>query len=310
MKEKIYSDITALIGNTPLVRLRNLTVDLKATVLVKLEYMNPGSSVKDRIALNMLSVAKAAGKIKNDTVIIEPTSGNTGIGLAMITAAWCLKLILTMPETMSLERRKLLKAYGAELILTPGSLGMQGAVIKAQELAKQNPNYLLLQQFENPANPEMHRQTTAEEIWSDTAGAIDILVAGVGTGGTITGVGEVLKRRKPTLQAVAVEPKGSPVISGGKPGAHRIQGIGAGFIPKNLNTSIIDEVITIEDEVAEDMARKTAKAEGILVGVSGGAAIAAALKIASRPENAGKTIVVVIASNGERYLSTCLYDEC
>ena len=310
MKEKIYSDITALIGNTPLVRLRNLTAGLNATILVKLEFMNPGSSVKDRIALNMLKVAKAAGKIKNDTVIIEPTSGNTGIGLAMIAAAWGLKLILTMPETMSLERRKLLKAYGAELILTPGSLGMQGAVTKAQELAEQNRNYLLLQQFENPANPEMHRQTTAEEIWSDTAGAIDILVAGVGTGGTITGVGEVLKRRKPTLQAIAVEPKGSPVISGGKSGAHKIQGIGAGFIPKNLNPNIIDEIITIEDEVAGAMARKIAKTEGILVGISGGAAIAAALEIASRPENAGKIIVTVIASNGERYLSTWLYDEC
>ncbi|CAL7959218.1 cysteine synthase A [Gammaproteobacteria bacterium] len=310
MKEKIYSDITALIGNTPLVCLRNLTADLKATILVKLEFMNPGSSVKDRIALNMLRVAKAAGKIKNDTVIIEPTSGNTGIGLAMITAAWGLKLILTMPETMSLERRKLLKAYGAELILTPGNLYMQGAVIKAQELAEQNSNYLLLQQFENPANPEIHRQTTAEEIWNDTAGAIDILVAGVGTGGTITGVGEVLKQRKPTLQAVAVEPNGSPVISGGKPGAHKIQGIGAGFIPKNLNPNIIDEIITIEDEVAGAMARKTAKTEGILVGISGGAAIAAALKIASRPENTGKTIVTVIASNGERYLSTWLYDGC
>lgn len=310
MKERIYNDITELVGNTPLVRLRNLGSDLNATILVKLEFMNPGSSVKDRIALNMLKAAKDAGKIKNDTVIIEPTSGNTGIGLAMIAAAWDLKLILTMPEDMSLERRKLLKAYGAELVLTPRGLGMQGAVTKAQELAQYNHNYLLLQQFENPANPEMHRQTTAEEIWNDTAGAIDILVAGVGTGGTITGVGEVLKRRKPTLQVVAVEPKESSVISGGKPGVHKIQGIGAGFIPKNLNPSIIDEVITIEDEVAGAMARKTAKTEGILVGISGGAAIAAALKIASKPENAGKTIVAIIASNGERYLSTWLYDEC
>lgn len=310
MKERIYNDITELVGNTPLVRLRNLGSDLNATILVKLEFMNPGSSVKDRIALNMLKAAKDAGKIKNDTVIIEPTSGNTGIGLAMIAAAWDLKLILTMPEDMSLERRKLLKAYGAELVLTSRGLGMQGAVTKAQELAQYNHNYLLLQQFENPANPEMHRQTTAEEIWNDTAGAIDILVAGVGTGGTITGVGEVLKRRKPTLQVVAVEPKESSVISGGKPGVHKIQGIGAGFIPKNLNPSIIDEVITIEDEVAGAMARKTAKTEGILVGISGGAAIAAALKIASKPENAGKTIVAIIASNGERYLSTWLYDEC
>jgi cysteine synthase len=307
MEKKIHNDITTLIGNTPLVCLRNF--DSNAKILLKLEFMNPGSSVKDRIALSMINAAKAQGKITNDTILIEPTSGNTGIGLAMVAAAFGLKLILTMPETMSLERRKLLKAYGAELILTPGNLGMQGAIDKARELAEQNKNYLLLQQFENSSNPEIHRKTTANEIWQDTAGSVDILVAGVGTGGTITGVGEVLKQKKPTIQIIAVEPFGSPVLAGGKPGSHKIQGIGAGFIPKVLNRNVIDEIISIKDEEAGEMARLVAKKEGILVGISGGAAIAATLKIANKPCNVGKTIVTIIASNGERYLSTWLYND-
>lgn len=306
---KIYNNITEIIGNTPLVRLNKITQGLLATVIVKLEFMNPGSSVKDRIAFNMIRSALAEGKITQDTVLVEPTSGNTGIGLAMIAAALGFKLILTMPETMSIERRKLLKAYGAELILTPGKEGMVGAVNKAQELVNSNPNYLSLQQFENPANPAIHRQTTAEEIWRDTDGKVDILVAGVGTGGTITGVSEVIKKRKPSFRAIAVEPSGSPVLSEGRAGPHKIQGIGAGFVPKILNRAIIDEIITINDDEAGRTARMMACQEGLLVGISSGAAIAAALKVAKDPVNTGKMIVVIIPSNGERYLSTWLFED-
>lgn len=304
---RIAEDVTALIGNTPLVRLNRVTDGAGATVLAKLEYFNPAHSVKDRIGLSMLDAAASAGQIGPDTVIVEPTSGNTGIALAMVCAARGIKCVLTMPETMSRERRMLLRAYGAELILTPGPEGMAGAIAKAQELADTYPNHLMPQQFANPANPAIHRATTAEEIWNDTDGTVDILVAGVGTGGTITGVGQVLKQRKPSVQVIAVEPAASPVLSGGQKGPHPIQGIGAGFIPEVLDTHVYDEVVTVEGADAMATARRAAAEEGLLVGISSGAAIWAARKVAQRPENAGRTIVVIIPSFGERYLSTALF---
>jgi cysteine synthase A len=305
---KIANDITELIGNTPLVRIRRLTEGAAAQVVAKLEYFNPAHSVKDRIGASMMDAAEKAGLLKPDTIVVEPTSGNTGIALAMVCAARGYKCILTMPETMSKERRMLLRAFGAELILTPGSEGMGGAIRKAQELAAGDPvHYFIPQQFENPANPEIHRRTTAEEIWRDTDGKVDFLVAGVGTGGTITGIGEVLKARKPSFKVVAVEPDASPVLSGGQKGAHPIQGIGAGFIPKVLNTTIYDEIIRVKADDAFATARAMATREGLLVGISSGAATWAALQVAHRPENTGKLIVVIIPSFGERYLSTPLY---
>ena len=305
---KIYNDITQTIGNTPLVRLNRVTRGLGATVVAKLESFNPLSSVKDRIGVSMIDAAERAGLIRQDTIILEPTSGNTGIALAFVCAARGYRLVLTMPDTMSLERRRLLQALGAELILTPGAEGMPGAVRKAEELAAQDPRYLIPQQFKNPANPEIHRRTTAEEIWRDTDGAVDILVAGVGTGGTITGVAEVIKGRKPTFRAVAVEPAGSPVLSGGQRGPHKIQGIGAGFIPDVLRLDLVDEIVQVTNEDAAATARRLAREEGILVGISSGAAAWAALQVAARPENAGKLIVVVLPDTGERYLSTGLFD--
>jgi cysteine synthase len=303
----IANNITELIGNTPLVRLRRVTEGAQAEVLAKLEFQNPGGSVKDRIALSMIEAAEAAGKLGPDTIILEPTSGNTGIGLAMVAAAKGYHCTLVMPETMSLERRKLLKAYGAELVLTPGSEGMKGAIRVATEMAAADARCFIPQQFENAANPEVHRRTTAEEIWRDTDGKLDIFVSGVGTGGTLTGVGQVLKARLPGLKIVAVEPADSPVLSGGKPGPHKIQGIGAGFVPAVLETNLIDEIIKVSNDEAIAMARRLPVEEGLLVGISSGAAIHAALQVAQRPENAGKRIVVIVPSNGERYLSTVLF---
>ena len=304
---KIANDITQLIGNTPLVRLRRMTNGAKAEVVVKLESYNPAHSVKDRIGKSMIEAAEKAGRIKPDTVILEPTSGNTGIALAMVCAARGYKCVLTMPETMSRERRILLRAYGAELVLTPGSEGMEGAIRKAEEMAASDKHYFIPQQFKNPANPEIHRRTTAEEIWQDTDGKADILVGGVGTGGTITGVGEVIKARKPEFKVIAVEPDGSPVLSGGQKGSHMLQGIGAGFIPEVLNTSIYDEVIRVKNDQALEFARRMAKEEGMLVGISSGAAVWAAMQVAERSENAGKLIVVILPDFGERYLSTALF---
>jgi cysteine synthase A len=303
----IAENVTDLVGNTPLVRLHRLTAGCDADVVAKLEYYNPAGSVKDRIGLAMINAAEKAGLIDENTIIVEPTSGNTGIALAFVCAARGYHCVLTMPDTMSMERRVLLRAYGAELILTPGSEGMNGAIQKATELAESDDRYFMPQQFKNPANPQIHRVTTAEEIWRDTDGKVDIFVAGVGTGGTITGVGEVLKGRKPSVQIVAVEPADSPVLSGGEKGPHPIQGIGAGFVPDVLNTDIYDEVIRVEAEDAFDTARRMATEEGLLVGISSGAATWAALQVAARPENAGKLIVVIIPSNGERYLSTPLF---
>jgi cysteine synthase len=303
----IAKSITDLVGNTPIVRVNRLTNGAYAEVVAKLEYFNPAHSVKDRIGVAMIDAAEKAGKIKPGTVIIEPTSGNTGIALAMVAAARGYKLVLTMPETMSKERRMLLRAYGAELILTPGPDGMGGAIKKAEELAASDPKYFIPQQFNNPANPEIHRKTTAEEIWRDTDGKVDFLVAGVGTGGTITGIGEVLKARNPSIHVIAVEPDASAVLSGGAKGPHVIQGIGAGFVPQNLNTKIYDEVIRVTNDNALDTARRMAREEGLLVGISSGAATWAALQVANRPENKGKLIVVIIPSFGERYLSTALF---
>jgi len=303
----IANHITDLIGNTPLVRINRLTAGSGATVAAKLEFFNPAHSVKDRIGEAMIAAAEKAGLIKADTILVEPTSGNTGIALAMVAASRGYKIVLTMPETMSKERRALLRGFGAELILTPGPEGMGGAIKKAEELAASDSRYLLLQQFNNPANPEIHRTTTAEEIWRDTDGKVDILISGVGTGGTITGIGEVLKARKPSFQAIAVEPDASPVLSGGAKGPHPIQGIGAGFVPKVLNTAIYDEVIRVKADDAFAFARRAAREEGLLVGISSGAALWAAAEVAKRPENAGKLIVVIIPSFGERYLSTPLF---
>ncbi|MGB7979454.1 MAG: cysteine synthase A [Candidatus Nanopelagicales bacterium] len=304
---RIAADVTELVGNTPLVRLNRVTDGAEATVLAKLEFFNPANSVKDRIGVAMLDAAAQAGQIGPDTVIVEPTSGNTGIALAMVCAARGIKCVLTMPETMSKERRMLLRAYGAELILTPGPEGMNGAIARAKALADEHENYLMPQQFNNPANPAIHRATTAEEIWADTDGAVDILISGVGTGGTITGVGQVLKERKPQVQVIAVEPAASPVLSGGVKGPHPIQGIGAGFVPEVLDTDLYDEVITVDGGQSMATARRAAAEEGLLVGISSGAAIWAASRVAARPENAGKTIVVIIPSYGERYLSTPLF---
>lgn len=304
---KIANNVTELVGNTPLVRLNRLTAGTFAEVVVKLEFYNPAHSVKDRIGLAMIEAAERAGRIKPDTIILEPTSGNTGIALAFVCAARGYHLALTMPETFSKERRMLLRAYGAELILTPASEGMPGAIRKAEELAASDSRYFVPQQFENPANPEVHRRTTAEEIWRDTDGKVDILVSGIGTGGTITGVGEVIKERKPTFQVIAVEPDASPVLSGGQRGPHPIQGIGAGFVPAVLNTRIYDEIIRVTGEDAFRTAREMARLEGLLVGISSGAATWAALQVARRPENDGKLIVVIIPSFGERYLSTPLF---
>lgn len=309
-KIKIANDITELIGNTPLVRLNKVTEGCVAEVVAKLEFYNPMSSVKDRIGLAMIEAAEKAGKLtKGKTIILEPTSGNTGIALAFVAAVKGYKITLTMPETMSLERRALLKALGANLVLTPGPEGMRGAIKKANELAESDSNYFIPQQFQNPANPEIHRKTTAEEIWNDTNGKVDFLISGIGTGGTITGVAEVIKKRKPGFKAVAVEPKGSPVLSGGAPGPHKIQGIGAGFVPDILNTKIIDEIIQVDNDEAMAHAKRLMREEGIVAGISSGAALAAALQVARRPENKGKMIVVVLPDTGERYLSTDLFAE-
>jgi cysteine synthase A len=305
----IANNITEIIGCTPLIRLNSLTEGLDATVLAKCEFMNPGGSVKDRIGWSMIEAAEKDGLINKETTIIEPTSGNTGIALAMVCAAKGYTLFLTMPDTMSIERRKLLKAFGAEVVLTPGSEGMKGALERAEELHKEISNSFIPQQFKNPANPDVHRRTTAEEIWDATDGQVDILVAGVGTGGTITGVEEVIKQRKPEFKAIAVEPEASPVLSGGKPGPHKIQGIGAGFVPEVLNTKLIDEVVKVSNENAFATAKRLAREEGILAGISSGANTWAALQVAARPENKGKTIVTIMCSTGERYLSTPLFDD-
>jgi cysteine synthase A len=305
----IADDITQLTGKTPLVRLRRVTEGAVADVVAKLESFNPAGSVKDRLGVALIDAAEKAGLIKPDTIILEPTSGNTGIALAMVAAARGYRCVLTMPETMSIERRMLLRAYGAELVLTPGAEGMPGAIAKAEELAKTDQRYFVPQQFENPANPAIHRATTAEEVWDDTDGKVDIFVAGVGTGGTITGVGEVLKERKPSVQIVAVEPAASPVLSGGQKGPHPIQGIGAGFVPSVLDTDVVDEIVTVANEDALELAKRLAREEGLLVGISSGAAVWAAREIARRPENAGKLIVVVLPDFGERYLSTVLFSD-
>jgi cysteine synthase A len=305
---KIANSIVELIGNTPLVRLNTLAQDCAAEVLLKLEFWNPGGSIKDRIGLSMIEAAEKQGLIKKDTVLVEPTSGNTGIALALVCAAKHYSLILTMPDTASAERRKLLKVFGAKVVLTPGSDGMLGAIRKAEELVQNDPNHIMLQQFDNPANPEIHRRTTAEEIWADTDGNVDFLVSAVGTGGTLTGIAEVLKARKPGFKVIAVEPKASAVLSGGQPGPHKLQGIGAGFVPKVLRTDLIDEVIPVDHPEAGEMARRAAREEGLAVGISSGAALVAALKVARRPENKGKRMVVIIPSNAERYLSTWLFE--
>jgi cysteine synthase A len=306
---KVYEDITKTVGRTPLVRINRMNPANSAIILAKLEFFNPLSSVKDRIGVAMIEAAEKDGHLKKGSVVIEPTSGNTGIALAFVCAAKGYRLILTMPDTMSMERRQLLKVLGAEVVLTEGAKGMKGAIAKAEELAQSTPNSFVPQQFNNPANPEIHRQTTAQEIWTDTDGKVDILVSGVGTGGTLTGVSEVLKQRKPSFKTIAVEPEDSPVLSGGKPGPHKIQGLGAGFIPQILNTKVIDEVIRVKHPEAGATARRLAKEEGILTGISGGAAMLAALTVAERKEAAGKMIVVVIPDTGERYLSTWLFQE-